>query len=164
MSKSIRYFRNSHQWIRFFCSSKTREVRNGKVSDVRVRREEDLILAADDFTNRVLRPYAPGLDNIVLNKNANDGFTHIELGPDSIRLEFSDVGDPTYQYFASAFLGFDDNVESETLGLSEDAMALRPAVQDVRNSTFCGAGATMYVTYLCSSRVLGSSFVFRAGR
>jgi len=131
-------------------------------------------LSRVDFEDRICNPHEPGLENIILNPVENDTLSHIEIDPKTVRIEFKDVNDALYRQFVGVFLrkqtsndGDGREIEAKLRGnvsgssitdqmgsLNDDSelhpsvLRLAHAIKDVRNNTFCGAGATVYVTSL----------------
>lgn len=108
------------------------------------------LIKSIDFAKKVCAPFraGDGLENILLNPNDDDTFTHVEVNREDVRLEFRNPWDPTYQYFASLFVARGNREEYEKVWKSspENVRALAPAIKDVRNSISNGAGATVYVS------------------
>ena len=87
-----------------------------------------------------------GLDNILLNPNQDDTFTHVEVDRNHVRLEFKNPWDETYQHFAALFVARGHEEYDKVYERSPDIVRkFSSSIKDVRNSIHCGAGATVYV-------------------
>jgi hypothetical protein len=73
--------------------------------------------------------------NILLNANENSGLRHVELTPDHVRLEFSDVND---EYKKFARLMFASEEERAAMGVPQWLVPV-----DLLNNSYCGGGATV---------------------
>jgi len=104
--------------------------------------QDSVTVFSDDFVGRLAEPHVPGGHNIILNPSGpNDTFSHIELERECLRLEFTDVRNETYREFASLFLESEAKESSSNSG--ESNSLLRHCIKDIKNNTFCGAGATV---------------------
>mmetsp|Transcript_11346 Transcript_11346/g.18116 ORF Transcript_11346/g.18116 Transcript_11346/m.18116 type:complete len:123 (-) Transcript_11346:378-746(-) len=82
--------------------------------------------------------------NIFLNQDRESKFKYIEVNKSEIRLEFQDTDSSIYQYYIERWT---ERSEYGTVKPSMDSISessdIRDLVIDVRNNTFCGAGATV---------------------
>ena len=86
------------------------------------------------------------MDNILLNPNQDDTFTHVEVDRNHVRLEFKNPWDETYQHFAALFVARGHEEYDKVYERSPDIVRkFSSSIKDVRNSIHCGAGATVYV-------------------
>lgn len=93
---------------------------------------------------RLQEAWSPGAQaNVILNDDPESDFKHIELEEERIRLEFQSTESPVYQGYARAWAGMQMNGDRSNGGLEN-------AVVDIKNNTFCGAGATVF---LCREKV-----------
>ena len=92
---------------------------------------------------RLQEAWLPGAQaNVILNDDPESDFKHIELEEERIRLEFQSTESPVYQGYARAWAGMQMDGDRSNGGLEN-------AVVDIKNNTFCGAGATVF---LCRER------------
>mmetsp|Transcript_10611 Transcript_10611/g.19379 ORF Transcript_10611/g.19379 Transcript_10611/m.19379 type:complete len:179 (+) Transcript_10611:68-604(+) len=107
------------------------------------------------FAREVFKPWVPGaVNNVILNKDEDSKFKYIEINKSEIRLEFQDTESPVYQYYMSHWTSRDSSLwGEEEVACTSVARAgddIRELVTDIRNNTFMGAGATVF---LCRERV-----------
>ncbi|GAB5357592.1 hypothetical protein AAMO2058_000387500 [Amorphochlora amoebiformis] len=111
--------------------------------------------------SHITRPWVPGAkDNIILNPDDDSKFKYIEINKEDIRLEFEDTESPVYQFYTSHWTEraesmYEMEYTSERMlavvRRGEGVKDLRETIKDVRNNTFCGAGASVL---LCKEGVV----------
>eukprot|EP00467_Chlorarachnion_reptans_P017041 CAMPEP_0114512336 /NCGR_PEP_ID=MMETSP0109-20121206/14919_1 /TAXON_ID=29199 /ORGANISM="Chlorarachnion reptans, Strain CCCM449" /LENGTH=183 /DNA_ID=CAMNT_0001692009 /DNA_START=197 /DNA_END=748 /DNA_ORIENTATION=+ len=95
------------------------------------------------LASTILAPYSPGAkDNIILNDDEDSNFKYIELNKNEIRLEFEDTSSPVYQFYTQHWTERSESGTIEPI-VDKHSHDLRDVVTDIRNNTFCGAGATV---------------------
>eukprot|EP00466_Bigelowiella_natans_P015921 jgi/Bigna1/127538/aug1.4_g2246 len=100
---------------------------------------------SNSLATYLLKPWRPGArGNIFLNQDRESKFKYIEVNKSEIRLEFQDTDSSIYQYYIERWT---ERSEYGTVKPSMDSISessdIRDLVIDVRNNTFCGAGATV---------------------
>mmetsp|Transcript_33704 Transcript_33704/g.65595 ORF Transcript_33704/g.65595 Transcript_33704/m.65595 type:complete len:191 (+) Transcript_33704:78-650(+) len=108
------------------------------------------------LAQHVLRPWSPddagARGNVLLNRDEDSKFKYIEINQSDIRLEFQDTDSPVYQYYTSYWTALE---VGEAVDIQRgNGIDLREHVKDVRNNTFCGAGATVFLCRKGVSNVL----------
>uniref|UniRef100_A0A7S2TRJ0 Uncharacterized protein n=1 Tax=Lotharella oceanica TaxID=641309 RepID=A0A7S2TRJ0_9EUKA len=97
------------------------------------------------LAQHVLRPWVPGArSNVLLNRDEDSKFKYIEINQSEIRLEFQDTDSPVYQYYTSYWTALEEVGEAVDVRRPK-GLDLREHVKDIRNNTFCGAGATVFL-------------------